>query len=82
VHGKPDNRFPAAWRGAAWAAAAAVLLGNGLYFLVLFPWLPEGWRHQPFALDAGLGLDFLLCLGVYVLLRRARRWFDSRRRGQ
>lgn len=56
-----------------------MLIGNGVYFLILFSWLPPRWQHQPFALDPGLGLDFLLCLGAYVLLRRGWRWFDSRR---
>lgn len=47
----------------------AILLGNLLYFS-LMPWLPRFLRHQRFALDLGLLLDFLLCLGVYVTLRR------------
>lgn len=50
----------------------AVLLGNALYFLLLLPRLPEFWRHQRFALDAGLGLDFLVCLGLYALARFLR----------
>jgi hypothetical protein len=79
---RPDNRFPKTWHGVALTAAAAVLVGNAFYFLVLLSWVPERWRHRPFALDPGLGLDFLLCLGVYVLLRRAGRWFDSRWRRQ
>ncbi|MCI0403788.1 MAG: hypothetical protein L0212_09720 [Acidobacteria bacterium] len=71
-----DNRFPEAWREVAVTAAAAVLLGNGFYFLVLFSWLPQRWQHRPFELDPGLGLDFLLCLGAYIVLRQGRRWFD------
>jgi hypothetical protein len=50
----------------------AILLGNALYFLLLAPLLPEAWRHQRFALDLGLGLDFLLCLGLYALARLLR----------
>jgi hypothetical protein len=50
----------------------AIVLGNALYFLVLMPVLPEAWRHQRFELDAGLGLDFVLCLGLYALARLVR----------
>lgn len=78
MRGQGDNRFPAAWRRALLPVVGAVLAGNAAYFLLLFPWLPERWQQRPFALDPGLGLDFLVCLGLYLLLR----WFDSRRRGQ
>lgn len=57
---------------AAWDALIAVLGGNALYFLFLNPQLPPPWQHQPFALDRGLGLDFLLCLVLFALLRLAR----------
>ncbi|MFQ5723392.1 MAG: hypothetical protein ACE5G6_02780 [Terriglobia bacterium] len=60
-----------------WDAVVAVLGGNALYFLVFFDHLPAAWQHQPFALDRGLGLDFVLCLGVLLLLRWARLWFDA-----
>lgn len=50
----------------------AVLTGNLLYFLLLSPRLPEFWRHRAFALDPGLALDFLVCLGVYGLVRLVR----------
>lgn len=50
-------------------ALAAVLIGNGVYFLFLFGHLPAPWQHQAFALDRGLGLDFLLCLAVYGVFR-------------
>jgi len=53
-------------------ALGAILAGNLLYFFWLSPRLPEAWRHQPFALDPGLGLDFLLCLGLFALARWLR----------
>ena len=64
---------------------AAILVGNALYFLVLFPGLPPGLQHQPpdashklLRLDPGLLLDFLCCLAVYGVIRlgsaHARRW--------
>lgn len=79
---QPDNGFPS--RGVGFVlleALMAILASNALYFLVLAPHLPSAWQHQPFALDLGLLLDFLLCAGLYALVRRGRRWFDSRRRG-
>ena len=63
----------------------SILVGNALYFLVLFPGLPAGLQHQPpdashrlLRLDPGLLLDFLCCLAVYGTIRlgaaHARRW--------
>ena len=51
----------------------AVLVGNAIYFFLLFPHLPELWRHQPFVLDLGLGLDFLVCMALYGLARLFHR---------
>jgi hypothetical protein len=56
----------------------AILVGNGIYFLVLYPALPAILQHQPFRFDAGLVLDFLLCVAFYGVIRlavaHARRW--------
>jgi hypothetical protein len=49
-------------------ALAAVVAGNALYFLLAAHALPERLRHRPFAPDAGLGLDFLICLALYLAL--------------
>ena len=49
-------------------ALAAVLLGNVLYFAFV-PYLPPGLRHEPFRLDAGMALDFALCVLAYVAVR-------------
>lgn len=65
---RPRRAAPPAWVD----MLGAILLGNALYFLLLAPLLPEAWRHQRFALDLGLGLDFLLCLGLYALARLLR----------
>jgi hypothetical protein len=53
-------------------ALCAIILGNVAYFF-LGPWfhLP---RHRPFQFDAGLVVDFWLCLVAYGLIRTARRW--------
>ena len=48
---------------------AAVLAGNGIYFLVLFSDLPPALQNQPGRFDAGLVLDFLCCVVVYGVIR-------------
>ena len=48
---------------------AAVLVGNALYFFLLWPRLPAWARHAPFTPDIGLILDFLICVALYVALR-------------
>lgn len=49
-------------------ALLAILLGNLVYFLVAghLP-LPQ---HRLFQVDAGLLVDFLICLGLYALIRK------------
>jgi len=51
----------------------AILAGNALYFFVVLPRVPRWLVHQPFRLDAGLLLDFLLCLALYGLARSVGR---------
>jgi hypothetical protein len=51
----------------------AILAGNGIYFAVLHPGLPESLRHAPFRMDAGLLIDFLCCVLVYGVIRLASR---------
>ena len=61
----------------------AIVVGNAIYFLWLAPALGESLRHQPMRLDAGLAVDFVLCLIVYAVIRlgasHARRQFERRR---
>ena len=47
----------------------AILLGNLIYFLAE-PVLPESLTHDLYRLDAGLLLDFAICAGIYLLLRK------------
>jgi hypothetical protein len=49
---------------------AAVVAGNAIYFAVLLPYLPPWLRHQPRGIDAGLLLDFLICVVLYVSLAK------------
>lgn len=48
-------------------------MGNAIYYFSLVPHLPAVLRHQGFLLDWGSLVDFVVCLGVYGLIRLARR---------
>ena len=48
---------------------AAILIGNGLYFFVLYPGLSPVLQHQPLRIDLGLVLDFVCCVAVYGVIR-------------
>jgi hypothetical protein len=47
----------------------AVLLGN-LFYLLLRPFLPEILAHNVFRIDLGLLFDLLLCVALYVLVKK------------
>ena len=47
----------------------AILLGNAIYYFSLVPHLPPVLRHQGFLLDWGSLVDFIVCVGVYGLIR-------------
>ena len=49
--------------------SAAILVGNAIYFLVLYPDLAPSLQHRPFRFDVGLALDFLCCVIVYGVIR-------------
>ncbi len=55
-------------------ALVAVMAGNAAYFL-LMPHMPEWARHVPMRFDAGIAVDFLLCLALFGLVR----WFSRQR---
>jgi hypothetical protein len=52
-------------------ALLAIVLGNLAYFL-LAAHLPLP-RHRPFQADAGLLVDFFICLAFYALIRSAAK---------
>jgi len=60
--------------------AVAVLVGNGIYFWVLHPGLPPALQNQPYRFDAGLAIDFLCCVLVYVAIRLGSRHAARERR--
>ena len=47
----------------------AILSGNLVYFLVE-PILPDFLAHDIYKIDPGLILDFAICAGIYLLLRK------------
>jgi hypothetical protein len=49
----------------------AILIGNAIYYFSLVPHLPELLRHQGFHVDLGMLVDFIICVGVYGLMRVA-----------
>ena len=49
----------------------AILVGNVIYFAAE-PFLPEPLVHDLYRLDVGLALDFAICVGIYLLLRKSR----------
>jgi hypothetical protein len=53
-------------------AAAAVLAGNAIYFL-LMPLLPRVARHALFKEDWGLLVDFAICTVIFLAVKYARR---------
>ncbi|HEV2289086.1 MAG TPA: hypothetical protein VGR81_09050 [Candidatus Acidoferrales bacterium] len=52
---------------------AAIVIGNAIYFLSLFAYLPMDLRHQTYKIDLGTGLDFIICVVVYGLIRLGER---------
>ena len=51
----------------------AILLGNAIYYFSLVPYMPESLRHQGFAIDGGVVVDFVVCVLVYGLIRLGAR---------
>ena len=55
--------------GSAMDGAAAILVGNAIYYFSLVPHLPQALRHREFLLDWGSATDFAVCLAVYGVIR-------------
>jgi len=47
----------------------AILVGNAIYYFSLVPYLPVALRHQGMKVDWGTGVDFVVCVAVYGLIR-------------
>ena len=57
---------------------AAILLGNAIYYFSLLPHLPEALRHEGFAIDWGVLVDFAVCVAVFGLIRLGARLQQQR----
>lgn len=57
-----------AWVRTHWKWVVAVILGNLIYFFVLYRWLPPHARHRRNQIDLGLVIDFWVCVFIYGLL--------------
>ncbi len=56
-----------------WGEYLAAILGGNIIYFLLEPRLPAALRHRIFRVDAGLALDFVICVGVYALIRLGGR---------
>ena len=52
-----------------WQAVIAVVAGNAIYFLVLWPYLPPTARHDVYRLDIGLLFDFWVCAACFGVVK-------------
>lgn len=50
-------------------ALIAVLAGNAVYFLVLWPYLPPRARHGIDRIDLGLLVDFWVCAVCFAIVK-------------
>lgn len=55
-----------------WAEYLVAVLGGNIVYLALEPELPTLFRHRMFQIDLGLALDFLICVGLYGVVRLFR----------
>jgi hypothetical protein len=52
-----------------WVSLIAVVAGNIIY-LIAEPHLPPRARHEAYAIDWGLAVDFWVCLVCYGVVRQ------------
>jgi hypothetical protein len=60
-----------------WAEYLVAVLAGNIAYLFLEPELPTVMRHRMFRIDVGLAIDFLICVGIYVLVRFVRTAFSE-----
>ena len=58
-------------------AVIAVIAGNAIYFLVLWPHLPERARHQVYRIDIGLLVDFWVCAACFGVIKSVSHFKKS-----
>jgi hypothetical protein len=55
-----------------WAEYLVAVLAGNVAYLFIEPQLPTAMRHRMFRVDLGLAIDFLMCVGIYGLVRLVR----------
>lgn len=55
-----------------WAEYLVAVLAGNIFYLFVEPQLPNAMRHRMFRIDPGLAIDFLMCVGIYGILRLVR----------
>jgi hypothetical protein len=55
-----------------WAEYLVAVLAGNIAYLFIEPQLPAAMRHRMFRVDLGLAIDFLMCVGIYGLVRLVR----------
>jgi hypothetical protein len=55
-----------------WAEYLVAVLAGNVAYLFVEPQLPAAMRHRMFRVDFGLGIDFLMCVAIYVVVRLVR----------
>ncbi len=57
-----------------WAEYLVAVLAGNIAYMYMEPGLPTFLRHRVFRIDLGLGIDFLICVALYFVVRLARPW--------
>jgi hypothetical protein len=55
-----------------WSEYLVAILAGNIVYLFVEPQLHAALHHRISRIDAGLGIDFLMCVGAYGLVRLAR----------
>jgi hypothetical protein len=69
IQSEPPNKVSTARR---WAEYLVAVLGGNIVYLAIEPGLPTAFRHRMFQIDPGLAVDFLICVGLYGVVRLFR----------
>ena len=68
--GPQGNSFRAALTPRRWGEYLIAILGGNIIYLFIEPELPTIMRHRMFRIDLGLGIDFLICVAAYGVVRQ------------
>jgi hypothetical protein len=55
-----------------WAEYLVAVLAGNVAYMFIEPQLPAAMQHHMFRVDLGLAIDFLMCVGIYGLVRLVR----------